>query len=159
MITSDTADQLEALALTIFNPQVTPNPNPALGDTWGQGTGLHAQDDATDAKLLGLIAEVAKTIDGRTVATGFKYTLNITNALQLRPKHWYMQVMELDGSGYGWPCSVAMEYHSQEFPATGGVNSFGGTLGLATCACICNAWATIIRRWLQGQYPLAVNQP
>lgn len=159
MITAETADELEALGLAIFNPQITPNPNPALGNKWGQGVGLSGPDANVDAQLAGLIAEVMQTIDGRTLATGFRYTLNVTNALQLRPKHWYLQLQELDGSGYGWPASCALEYRPEKASSVGGTNSFGASIGLATCACICHAWASIIRMWLAGGYPLAVNQP
>jgi hypothetical protein len=160
MITFQTADALEALALKIFDPTVTPSTNPSQGATWGAGTGLTGPDATIDAELYSLIKEVAQTIDGRIIAPGFKYTLNVTNALQLRPKKWYLKgIMELDGSGYGWPCCVAMEYIPKPGLVQGGTNSFGGTLGLAACACIAHTWANIIRRWLQGQYLTAVTQP
>jgi hypothetical protein len=161
MITLNTADQLTALALHIFNPEITPNSNPVLGDHWGAGVGLTAQDDATDARLYALIAPVALAIDGRTVPSGFKYTLNVTNALQLRPKHFYMDLSEHDSSGYGWPASVMLNFKPQPGFVSAAASGFswGGSIGLATCAAICTAWAAIIKLWLQGQYPLAVSQP
>lgn len=159
-ITTSTADALEALALTIFNPEITPNPNPALGDHWGKGVGLMGQDDATDAKLYELLAPVIKAIDGRDMVPGLKLTLNYTNATQCRPFHWYLQTMELDGSGYGWPANAFFEYHPQPgYVGTGGANSFGAQMGLAVCAACCHAWAAIIRLWLTGNYPFAVSLP
>jgi len=161
VIDSSTADALEALALHIFDPQITPAPaGSALGNTWGKGVGLMGQDDATDAQLLALIAPVALAIDGRTVATGLKYTLNITNASQLRPKHFYMDLSEHDSSGYGWPASIMLTYHPQPgYTGTLSGYSWGASLGLAMCGAICQAWAHIIREWLAGNYPLAVTQP
>lgn len=160
MLTQASADALEALALAIFNPEITPSPDPALGNKWGKGTGLIGPDAATDAHLAALIAEPMLAIDGRTLALGFRYTLNVTNALQLRPKHWYMNLIESDGSGYGWPANTEMVYHSAPgVPEPIDADSWGGTIGLATCGCICNAWAKIIRMWLAGSYPLAVTQP
>lgn len=152
MITAATADQIEALGLSIFNPHTE------LG-SGNHATGLQGPDDGADAQLASLIAEPMLTIDGRSLATGFRYTLNVTNALQLRPKHWYLRgVGELDSSSF-WPASTAMEFMPSKGFVAGGTNSFGYSIGLATCACICHTWAAIIRMWLAGNYPLAVNQP
>jgi hypothetical protein len=159
-IDASTAAALDALALSIHDPQITPSSSPGLGNHWGAGVGLKAQDDATDAKLAALIAPLMLAIDGRTLATGFKYTLNITNALQLRPKHWFMQYAEHDGLTYGWPANIVLNSPN---PTPGVVDegawSWGGSLGLAACAAICKAWAQIVRLWLAGNYPLAVSQP
>jgi hypothetical protein len=159
MITLATADALEALGLAIFNPEIVPNPNPALGNHWGKGVGLTGQDDATDAQLYSLLAEVIKTIDGRTMRPGLKLTLNYTNATQCSAYHWYLSTQQYDGSGYGWPASAFFEFHPQPGAVVSGAQSWGGSVGLAVCAASCKVWAAIIRTWLAGNYPLAVNQP
>jgi hypothetical protein len=146
MITADTADKLDQLGLLIFDPK-------------SAATGLHAASSDVDGQLAALIKEPMKVIDGRDLALGFKYTLNVTNALQLRAKHWYLRgVSELDSTSF-WPCTTAFEYIPQPGFVQGGSNSFGWTIGLATCAAICHTWAIVIRKWLAGDYPLAVNQP
>lgn len=139
MITSQTADALDALALEIFNP--------------ADGSGLTVQDANMDAQLVSLIAPVMKVIDGRDLALGFKYTLNVTNALQLRAKHWYLRgVSEYDSTSL-WPANTAFEYMPSRGVVRAGTSSFGYTIGLATCAAICKCWSTIIRAWLAGNYP------
>lgn len=160
-IDASTVDALHALALSIHDPQITPSSSPALGDHWGPGAGLTAQDDATDAKLAALIAPIMLAIDGRTLPTGFKYTLNITNATQLRPKHWFMQYTEHDGSGYKWPANIVLKQNTPYVAGAvdEGAWSWGGSLGLAACGAICKAWAQIVALWLAGNYPLAVTQP
>lgn len=159
-ITLDTAAQLEALALTIFDPHITPAVSPGLGDNWGPGTGLKGPDAATDAQIYALLPDVIKTIDGRDMAPGRKLTLNYTNATQCRPAHWYLSTQEFDGSGYGWPATAYYEFHPQPgYVGTSAAQSWGGSVGLAVCAASCKAWAAIIRLWLAGNYPLAVNQP
>jgi hypothetical protein len=152
VITSDTADQIEQLGLAIFNPHTE-------AGSGNHSTGLQAADPLIDAQLASLIGPVMLAIDGRTLAQGFKYTLNVTNALQLRAKHWYLRgVEELDATSF-WPCSTAMEFIPTAGTVLGGTSSFGYSIGLSTCACICKTWATIIRMWLAGNYPLAVTQP
>lgn len=149
-ITAASADALEALALAIFSPASL--------------TGLTGQDDATDAQYLALIAPVMLAIDGRAMATGFKYTLNETNASQGRPKHWYKSVNEYNIHN-AWvsaqaPCYCGLSWvPDTPLGVTAWGNSLGNTLALAYCAAICNAWARIIRLWLAGQYSSAVNQP
>jgi hypothetical protein len=155
-----TAAQLDNLGLEIFNPHV----DPLRGTIAGRDTALRGPDTTIDAKLLAAITEPMQVIDGRTPLSGFKYTLNVTNALQLRPKHWYLAgIMEYNTSNTGvsslWPASTAMEYiPNQPYGVAGGTNSFGYTIGLATCACICHAWASIIRMWLFNNYPSAVTR-
>lgn len=143
MITSATADQLEALALTII---ATPS-----------SAGI-------DAQYLALIAPVMLAIDGRTMASGFRYSLNVTNALQGRPRHWYMELNEYNTANPAVSSPRRCQCGLLCVPdvATGfswSANSYGDTLGLATCAAICRAWAVIVRLWLAGNYPLAVAQP
>lgn len=150
MITLATADALDQLGLTIFNT------HPELG-SGNHATGLKSADTNTDSKLASLIMEPMKTIDGRDLALGFKYTLNVTNALQLRAKHWYLHSSELDSTSF-WPVIVGFEFHPQPGMVQAGSNSFGYSLGLATCAAICQTWSRVIRLWLAGEYPLAVNQ-
>lgn len=159
-ITAATADALDALALSIFDPQITPASVPGLGNTWGKGVGLTGPDASIDAQYYALIAPVMLAIDGRTMAPGFRYTLNITNALQGRPMHFYMDLSEHDKSGYGWPASIMFTFHPQA-GTMGTISGFswGGSLALAACAAICKTWAAIIREWLAGNYPLAVSLP
>lgn len=161
VITWATADALDALALSIFDPHT----DLAIGTVPGTDTGLKAPDAATDQLYYDLIAPVMLAIDGRVMATGFRYTLNITNALQGRPKHWYLAgVMEYNTSNPGisalWPANTGMEFQPDKpFGVAGGTNSFGYTIGLSTCACILHAWAMIVRMWLSNNYPVAIAPP
>lgn len=150
MITADTADQLDALARTIFDP--------------GALTGLRGQDDATDAQYLALVAPVMLAIDGRVMASGFKYSLNVTNALQGRPKHWYISLNEYNVNNAfvsaQAPCYCGLEWvPNAPLGVSLWANSLGNTIALATMAAICTAWARIVRVWLAGEYSSAVNQP
>jgi hypothetical protein len=163
-ITADTANQLDALGLEIFNLNLQPNApgQEALGEHFDptRYTGIKGQDDAIDAQYLALIAPVMLAIDGRVMAPGFKYTLNFTNALQGRPMHWYIEGLSefvpsvLPPVNIGFLCSPAP-------PAlpSGDYGSYGFYLAGAACAGICHIWATIIRLWLAGNYPLAVSLP
>jgi hypothetical protein len=136
-ISADTAVALDALADDIWHNQTSPSA-------------------ALDAKLAALITEPMKVIDGRTLATGFRYSLNITNALQLRAKHWYLSGSEIGPTSL-WPVLTGFEYHPQPGFVSAGSNSYGATLGLATCGAICRTWAEIIRRWLANNYASAVT--
>lgn len=150
MITADTAAQLEALATTIFHPDTL--------------TGIAGQDDSIDAQFYALIAPVMLAIESRTMAPGFKYTLNETNASQGRPKHWYKSVNEYNVHN-AWvsaqaPCYCGLSWvPDTPLGVTAWANSLGLTLAAAACAAICNAWAKIIRLWLAGEYSSAVNPP
>lgn len=165
MITADTANQLEALALQIFNPNIQPNPPGQEGLGWHFDpafyTGIKGQNDSIDAKYFTLIAPVMSEIDGRTMATGMKYTMNITNALQGRPKHWFLQGVNEFQPSVLPPCHVAFAYLApQGQPGLyGDFGSYGFSLGTAMCAGICSIWAQIVRMYLAGDYPWAVNQP
>lgn len=164
-ITAATADLLEALGLSIFNPNVQPNdPSQAgLGAHFDPAfyTGIKGEDAAIDAQYLALIAPVMLAIDGRTMTTAFKYTLNVTNALQGRPKHWFIEGLYEFVPGAVPPCSVGFMYYPApgEPGHVGDIGSYGFTLGTAMCAGICNVWAYIIRQWLAGNYPRAVTPP
>lgn len=164
-ITLDTVQQLKALALKIFNPNIQPNdPSQAgLGAKFDPAfyTGIKGQSDSIDALYYELIAPVMKAIDGRDMAPGFKYTLNITNALQGRPKHWFMEGLHEFVPSVLPPVNIGFNYNP---PAgspgiSGDFGSYGFTLGTTLCAGILNIWAQIVTMWLQGQYPLAVNSP
>lgn len=159
MISLDIAAALDNLGFQIFDPHMD-----FEHDQQGPATGIKNPDPMIDGFLAGIIKEPMQVIDGRSPATGFKYTLNVTNALQLRPKHWYMRgLMEYPVNQNSlWPANVELAYVRQD--ATGmsngvynGVNSFGWSIGLATCAAICHAWAAIVRMWIMGNYPEAVS--
>lgn len=149
MISLEYADQLDALGLEIFDPHLDLNTM-----TTGTATGLQGPDVNMDAKLASLIAPTMQEIDGRTLATGFKYTLNVTNALQLRPKKWFMRgLYEYDASS-GQPANCELGY--QPWGNGGvyiGVNSYGYSISLATCAAICHAWASATRMKFMNNYP------
>jgi hypothetical protein len=140
VITTATADALEALGIKIWNPATF--------------SGLKSADADIDTQLVALIEEPMKVIDGRTLAQGFRYTLNVTNALQLRAKHWYSIITELAPNMVA-PCSASFELLASPNPnsAVDYAYSYGNTLGLATCAGICLTWAKAIRMFLKGQYP------
>lgn len=165
MITLDTAAQFEALALTIFNPNIQPNDaeHQGLGAHFDPAfyTGIKGQSDAIDAQYLALIAPVMLAIDGRVMAPGFRYTLNFTNALQGRPKHWLIEGLYEFAPSALPPCSVGFMYYPLpgEQGQVGDIGSYGFTVGATMCAGILNTWARIIRLWLAGTYPRAVSQP
>lgn len=153
-VTYDTAAALDALGFEIFDPHL----DPATLTYTGPATGLHAASTDMDARLAALIAPVKLAIDGRTLELGFRYTLNITCALKLRPKNWWMRgLMEYDSASL-WPANMELAYIHPDNP--GGVytgcNSFGWSIGLATCAAICHAWAMTVRMWVMHNYPWAV---
>lgn len=167
-VTLDTATQLDALALTIFNLNLVPNdPSQAgLGAHYDptKYTGVQGANSSIDAQLAALIGPAMLAIDGRTLETGFQYTLNTTCALKLRPRHWYYQGLdefEQGGLNVLPPVSVNFQYH----PPVGGAGvsgdwgSYGFTLATAHCAAFCKLWAQIIRMWVGGTYPLALTQP
>lgn len=163
MITLDTATALETLALSIFNPNIVPN-SPAtsgLGAAFNPAlyTGIKGEDSAIDAQLVELIAPVMLMVDGRELELGFQYTLNITCALKLRPKHWYLQGLDEFVPSVLPPCNVGFICFPTPTGLTGDHGSYGFTLGTAMCAAICKNWATTIRLWLAGNYPMAVNPP
>jgi hypothetical protein len=147
-ITTSIADQLDALGLSIFTGP----------------SGLTGEDAATDAQLSALIAEPMLTIDGNKLVVGLKYTLNVTFALHLRPMHWFMELNEYNISNPNvsskWPYQCGLLCVPNTATGTSwSANSYGYTIALATCAAICHAWANIIRLWLGGHYPLALNSP
>jgi hypothetical protein len=126
-ITLDTADQLDA-----------------LGDQLSAVTG---PDPALDAQLYNLILEPMQVIQGRTPAAGFKYTLNVTNALQLRAKGWYMRgLLEIGQSNA--PFAGCGFEHIVDGNVVDGTSGQGASIGLAACAGIAHCWAKIIRTYL-----------
>jgi hypothetical protein len=135
MIDSTTADALDALYLEI---QAAPA----------------GQSPAFEARLADLIREPMLVIDGRTLVTA-RYTLNITNALQLRAKNWYMKSLMEIGQANQPFASCWFEYEPVIGFVQGGTGSTGATIGLAACAAIARVWAEIIRRWLIGNIPRA----
>lgn len=164
-ITAATADALEALALAIFNPNIQPNApgQEGLGAHFDPAfyTGIRGGDATIDAQYYALIAPVMLAIDGRTMAPGFRYTLNITNSLQGRPKHWYIEGLYEFVPGALPPCSVGFMYYPEpgEPGQVGDIGSYGFTIGATMCAGILNTWARIVRLWLAGNYPRAVSRP
>lgn len=117
-----------------------------------------------DTQMFNLIAPVMQAIDGRTAAPGFRYTLNVTNALQLRPKHWYAEIEEYNTRNPAvsatTPCFVGLLLVPDVPLGFSFSNQArGAALGLTTCAVICRTWAMIVRQWLAGLYSLAVTQP
>lgn len=163
-ITATTADALDALGLKIFSLNLQPNPpgQEGLGAHFDPAfyTGIKGQDDTIDAQYYSLIAPVMLAIDGRIMAPGFKYSLNITNALQGRPKHWYIEGLSefvpsvLPPVNIGFTC-----YPAPPALPSGDYGSYGFYLAGAACAGICHIWATIIRLWLAGNYPTAITAP
>ena len=130
MITYDTADKLEALYLEL---QSATAPSAAL-----------------DQRLYDLVAPAALEIQGRTVATGFKYTLNVTNALQLRAKKWYLRgIMEIGLPNQPF-AGCAFEYMPEPGFIQGGTNANGHSIGLATCAAIARVWSIVVREYLDA---------
>jgi hypothetical protein len=145
----DHAAALSALGYEIFDPHFN-----TADFTQGPATGMQGPDPAMDSKLYSTIAPVAQALDNRTPATGFKYTLNVTNALQLRPKKWYIHgLMEYDGSSL-FPANQELAYMPWGRGGVyNGVNSFGYSIGLATCAAICHAYAAACRMSSEANYP------
>lgn len=113
---------------------------------------IETWDPNIDSQLSALIAEPMLVIEGRTLAPA-RYTLNVTNALQLRAKKWYMKSLMEIGQPNQPYASSWFEYEPQLGFVQGGTGSTGATIGLATCAAIARVWAEIIRRWLAGNYP------
>lgn len=153
MITLATADALDALGFEIFDPHL----DLATLTYTGPATGLQAASTDMDARLAALIAPVKLAIDGSALELGFRYTLNITCALKLRPKHWFMRgLMEYDSASL-WPANLELALIDPARPGgvLTGCNSFGWSIGLATCACICHAWAMVVRMWVSQNYPSA----
>lgn len=145
----DHANAVDALGFEIFDPHLN------MKDlTQGPATGLKAPSADMDARLYYTIKPIMEAVDNRSPAPGFKYTLNVTNALQLRPKKWYMhQMMEYDGASL-FPAFQSLAYMPWNNGGIyNGVNSFGYSIGLATCSCICKTWAAICRMSSQANYP------
>jgi hypothetical protein len=144
MITSDTAAQLSDLGKKIYDVETS--------------TGLIGPDPTVDAQLAALIKEPMQTIDGRAFGD-FKFTLNVTCALMLRPRHWF--IISLDEL-YNQPAKAGASFgliNQQTLQPVAYVYGWGNSMALATCAGICFAWSEIITMWLSGNYSLAVSQP
>lgn len=130
MITTDTADQLDALAIELASAA--------------------EPDVALDQRLYDLILEPCQVIQGRTPAAGFKYTLNVTNALQLRAKQWYLKgIMEIGEPNQPF-AACGFEFMPQLGFVQGGTSSTGSSIGLAACSAIAKSWALIIRTYVAG---------
>lgn len=131
-VSSVTADQLEALAETIKT--------------------LAGPSATIDAQLASLIAEPMRVIEGRTLVNA-RFTLNVTNALQLRAKKWYFKSLMEIGQPNQPYAAAWFEYEPELGFVQGGTGTTGMTLGTTTCAAIARVWAEIVRRWLAGNYP------
>jgi hypothetical protein len=125
----------------------------ALGDELKAATATPSAD--FDARLLAAITPAMQEIEKRSPATGFRYTLNVTNALQLRAKKWYLKGMMEIGQPNQPFASCWFEYEPQLGFVQGGTGSVGASLGLSTCAAICHVWAEIVRRYLANNYTVA----
>jgi hypothetical protein len=163
-ITAATADALDALGLQIFNLNLQPNPpgQEGLGAHFDPAfyTGIKGPDAGIDAQYYALIAPVMLAIDGRVMPQGFKYSLNITYALMGRPKHWYIEGLSEFVPSVLPPCNIGFTCYPQPPGGlSGDFGSYGFYLAGAAMAGICHIWATIIRLWLAGNYPVAVTAP
>jgi hypothetical protein len=125
----------------------------ALGDTIKDLAGPSA---TIDSQLAALIAEPMLVIEGRTLVNA-RFTLNVTNALNLRAKKWYFKSLMEIGQPNQPFAAAWFEYEPQLGFVQGGTGTTGMTIGTATCAAICKVWAEIIRRWLAGNYPGTVG--
>lgn len=165
MIDQSTVTALRQLALTIFNPNVQPNDptKMGLGAHFDPAffTGIKGWDASIDQQYYNLIAPLMLAIDGRTMATGFNYTMNFTCALQGRPRHWFLQGLNEFKGDVTPPVSIGFQFRPivGEDGHFGDHGSWGYTLGTACCAGILNVWADIVTYWLASQYPQAVTQP
>lgn len=125
----------------------------ALGDELAVLTG---GDPAYDARMFVLIVPVMWEIENRTPSNpNARFTLNITNALVLRAKKWYMKsAMELGQPNQPF-CSIWFEYVPVLGYVQGGTGTTKGAaaLGPGCCAAICHVWAEIVRRHLADNYP------
>lgn len=149
VITLDTAAALDALGAEICDAHYDVVQNKYVGDVM-----MTAPSTDMDTRLANLIAPIMQEIDGRTLATGFKYTLNVTNAFQLRPKKWFLHgLYEYDGASK-WPAEAEIAYMPWNNGGVyGGVTAYGSSVGLAMCCGICKAWAGAVRMASQGNYP------
>lgn len=142
------AANIQDIALRIFDPHLDLNTM-----TQGEATGLKAPSTSMDGLLYRTILPIAQAVDNRTPAPGFKYTLNVTNALQLRPKKWYIHYMAEYDNASLFPAAASLALMPWGSGGVyNGVNSFGYSLGLAMCATIAQAWAAICRMSSQGNY-------
>lgn len=150
-LTLETANALDVLAAEICDCHFDLTTSKYVGIN-----GLMGPSPEMDTKLATAIAPVMLEIDGRTLVTGLRYTLNVTNALQLRPKRWFMHgLYEWDHTSL-WPASMELAYMPWDNGGvyTGGVG-WGQTIGLATCCAIVRCWAAAIRMRSQNNYPPA----
>lgn len=125
----------------------------ALGDQLAAAIG---PNPALDALMFSQIAPVMWEIEQRQPSNpDARFTLNITNALVLRAKKWYMKsCMEIGQPNQPF-CSIWFEYVPVLGYVQGGTGTTKGaaTLGTGCCAAICHVWAEIVRRYLAGNYP------
>lgn len=99
-----------------------------------------------NSKLLSLLREPAKTLDGVTLpTTAAQYTSNVETALKLRPAKWLYNVREhYPPAAMNVRCSTTMSYWEPAAP-TGlrmEVNAWGmGNCPSVLSAAIARAWA------------------
>lgn len=117
----------------------------ALAAQLGAATG---PDPSLDSQFYNLVVGPMQELQQRTAPAGFLYTLNVTNALHLRAKQWYMRNL----GEIGEPNQPFAGCEMTWMPTLGSivmeVNANGATIALATAAAICKSWAYLIRHSL-----------
>lgn len=98
-----------------------------------------------NTKLLSLLREPAKTLDGVTLpSTAAQYTTTIDTALKLRPKNWYAGGAERYApANPGVNCTAFLEYWEPTPPA--GMRQSAFAWGKGNCASVLSA--AIARAW------------
>lgn len=119
--------------------------------------GLSVPAYTIDREIMALVAEPMQVIEGRTLGN-YSFSLNVTAALQARPKHWYMELEEHNlsnpGTSFTSPVFCGLLYTPNlAMGYTPSNQAYGATLGLAACAAICRTWGQIVRLWLANNYP------
>lgn len=166
MIDPNTPSLLRQLALDIFNLNLVPNdPSHAgLGAHFDptRYTGIRGWDASIDQRYYNLISPLMQAVDGNTMQTGIKYTMNFTCALYGRPKHWFLQgLYEFKQGPMDTLPAASVGFQYDPLPGEDGRygdhGSYGFTIGTACAAGICNLWALIGDAWIAGTYPRAVT--
>jgi hypothetical protein len=110
-----------------------------------------AGNSTLNSKLLSLIREPAKTLDGVTLpTTAAQYTSNVETALKLRPAKWLYNVREhYPPAAMNIRCSTTLSYWEATTPT--GLRMEVWAFGLGNCpsvlsAAIARAWAWKLKR-------------
>lgn len=104
-----------------------------------------------NSKLLSLLREPAKTLDGVTLpTTAAQYTTNVETALKLRPAKWLYNVREhYPPAAMNVRCTTTLSYWEATAPA--GLRMEVNAWGMGNCpsvlsAAIARAWAWKLRQ-------------